>query len=381
MSDRFDINHIYNIFGLKPGASADEVKQAYRQMAKTWHPDCFIEPQQKLEAEEKIKEINQAYARLKSSQPSQTNQSASTTKIDLTPSNAESFYNLAMEKAQRGKYSEAIEDFTQAIRLNPNYFEAYKYRGLACSKLGYENRAKSDLKNAKELELKQTKAPPKSPTPPPPKSTSPPPKPPTSPPPQPTSQPPKPPTPPPESQSQPSPWKCVHTLTHLNWVFTTAISPDGQTLASGSSDNTIKIWHLDTGKLLHTLTSHTKWVRCLAFSPDSQTLVSGSDDSSIMIWQVSTGKLLKTLKVHSTPVFSVIISPDGQTILSGGTDTTIKVSHIDMGQLLQVLKGHSSFIYSLTTCPKHQIFVSGGADNREHPVLEDLSFMGKCKGK
>ncbi|WP_448266333.1 DnaJ domain-containing protein [Nostoc sp. DSM 114159] len=310
MSDRFDINHVYDILGLKPGASADEVKQAYRQMAKTWHPDCFIEPQQKLEAEKKIKEINQAYARLKSYQPNQTNQSASTfTKIDFTASNAESFYKLGMEKAQKGKYTEAIENFTQAIRLNPNYFEAYKYRGLACSKLGYENRAKSDFKNARELELKQKKASPKPPTPPPP--------------PQPISQPPKPPTPPPESQSQPSPWKCVHTLTHLNWVFTTAISPDGQTLASGSSDNTIKIWHLDTGKLLHTLTSHTKWVRCLAFSPDSQTLVSGSDDSSIVIWQVSTGKLLKTLKVHSTPVFSVIFSPDGQTILSGGTDTTI----------------------------------------------------------
>ncbi|MEH1774825.1 MAG: DnaJ domain-containing protein [Nostoc sp.] len=55
MSDRLDINHVYDILGLKPGASADEVKQAYRQMAKTWHPDCFFEPQQKLEANEKLK--------------------------------------------------------------------------------------------------------------------------------------------------------------------------------------------------------------------------------------------------------------------------------------------------------------------------------------
>lgn len=210
MSDHVDINHVYNILGLKADASVDEVKQAYRQMAKTWHPDCFLEPQQKLEAEEKIKEINQAYARLKSYQPDETNKSGSTsTKIDFTPSNAESFYKLGMEKAQRGKYSEAIEDFSKAIRLNPNYFEAYKYRGLACSKLGYENRAKSDLKNARELELKQKKAAPKptSPPTPPPKPTSPPP------PPKPTSPPPPPPkpTPPPESQSQLPSWKCVHT--------------------------------------------------------------------------------------------------------------------------------------------------------------------------
>ncbi|MEH1968525.1 J domain-containing protein [Nostoc sp.] len=117
MSDSFDINHVYNILGLKPGASVEEVKQAYRQMAKAWHPDCFLEPQQKREAEEKIKEINQAYARLKSYQPSETNQSACTSiKIDFTPSNAESFYKLGMEKAQKGKYTEAIEDFSQAIR-------------------------------------------------------------------------------------------------------------------------------------------------------------------------------------------------------------------------------------------------------------------------
>ncbi|MEH1795402.1 J domain-containing protein [Nostoc sp.] len=42
---RFDINHVYDILGLKPGASVDRVKQAYGQMAKTWHPDCFFEPQ------------------------------------------------------------------------------------------------------------------------------------------------------------------------------------------------------------------------------------------------------------------------------------------------------------------------------------------------
>jgi DnaJ-class molecular chaperone len=41
-------------------ASVEEVKQAYRRMAKTWHPDCFSTLQQKLEAKEKIKQINQA---------------------------------------------------------------------------------------------------------------------------------------------------------------------------------------------------------------------------------------------------------------------------------------------------------------------------------
>ncbi|QYX32560.1 J domain-containing protein [Sphaerospermopsis torques-reginae] len=144
-----NINQAYKILGLKLGASIDEVKQAYRQMAKTWHPDRFLESQQKLAAEAKIKEINQAYDTLKSYQPTEINSAASSSiKVDSNHTTAETFYYRAMEKAQKGKYSEAIEDFTQAIRMNPNYIEAYRYRGLACSKLGYENRAKSDLKNA-----------------------------------------------------------------------------------------------------------------------------------------------------------------------------------------------------------------------------------------
>lgn len=65
MSGQNNINSAYKILELKPGASPDEVKQAYRQLAKVWHPDRFIDPLQKQEAEEKIKVINQAYEQLK----------------------------------------------------------------------------------------------------------------------------------------------------------------------------------------------------------------------------------------------------------------------------------------------------------------------------
>lgn len=53
MSDRLHINHAYNILGLKPGASHEDMKQAYRKLVKTWHPDCFPDQKHKQEAEEK----------------------------------------------------------------------------------------------------------------------------------------------------------------------------------------------------------------------------------------------------------------------------------------------------------------------------------------
>jgi len=161
MSDRLNINDAYSILGLKPGASPAKVKQAYRKLVKIWHPDQFSLPEEKQEAEEKIKQINEAYNQLKSYLPSSTDQPSQTketktkqTKIYANRSNAEIFYNWGAENAQLGRYEEALTDFTHAIRLNPDYIEAYKYRGFICSQLGYEYRATSDLNKAAQMEGK-----------------------------------------------------------------------------------------------------------------------------------------------------------------------------------------------------------------------------------
>ncbi len=154
MLDRLDINHAYEILGLKPGASQIEVKQAYRHLVKIWHPDIFFHQREKLEAEERIKKINEAYNQLKSYLPISANESSPTNEIKthFYRFDAETFYNWGRENVSKRMYEEAIGNFTQAIRMNPKYIEAYKYRGLICSELGYEYRATADLNKAAELE-------------------------------------------------------------------------------------------------------------------------------------------------------------------------------------------------------------------------------------
>jgi WD40 repeat protein len=119
----------------------------------------------------------------------------------------------------------------------------------------------------------------------------------------------------------------LQTLTgHSYSVISVAYSPDGQTLASGSDDNTIKLWNVNTGNLLQTLTGHSQQVRSVAYSPDGQTLASGGMyDETIKLWDVKTGNLLQTLPGHSESVYSVAYSPDGQTLASGSWDKTIKI--------------------------------------------------------
>ena len=77
--------------------------------------------------------------------------------------------------------------------------------------------------------------------------------------------------------------------------------------------------------LLRTLTGHERGVESVAFSPDGQTLASGSFDGTIKLWNLASGQELRTLTGHTGSVWSVAISPDGLTLASGGDDNTIKI--------------------------------------------------------
>jgi len=106
-------------------------------------------------------------------------------------------------------------------------------------------------------------------------------------------------------------------LGHKFSIHSMAFSPDGETLASGSSDNSIKLWNVSTGRELKTLTGHSGKVKSVSFSPNGEILASGSSDNSIKLWNVSTGQELKPLIGHSDKVESVSFSPDGHTLASG----------------------------------------------------------------
>jgi WD40 repeat protein len=70
---------------------------------------------------------------------------------------------------------------------------------------------------------------------------------------------------------------------HTNPVNAVAFSPDGHTLASGSSDHTTRLWNIPFGLL----TGHTDTVKGVAFSPDGHTLATGSDDQTVRLWDTT----------------------------------------------------------------------------------------------
>jgi WD40 repeat protein len=130
-----------------------------------------------------------------------------------------------------------------------------------------------------------------------------------------------------------------------------AWSPDGRFLASGSSDDTVRVWDAASGTLLRTLKGHTSGVNSVAWSPDGRTLASGSDDRTVRVWDAGTEQLLRTLAGHKELVRSVAWSPDGRYLASGSLDRTVRVWDAASWTLLRTLAGHTDYVWSVAWSP------------------------------
>nr|WP_322712703.1 NACHT domain-containing protein [Nostoc sp. ChiSLP03a]MDZ8213917.1 NACHT domain-containing protein [Nostoc sp. ChiSLP03a] len=150
---------------------------------------------------------------------------------------------------------------------------------------------------------------------------------------------------------------------HTGNVKSTAISMDGETLASGCSQGTVKLWNIFTGQCLNTLYGHTHWVISVAFNSDGKILASGSYDHSIILWNTKTGERLYTLEGHKNSVSSVAFASKGELIASGSFDHTIKLWNVRNGICIRTLDGHSNWVKSVAFSPNGETIVSGSSDH------------------
>jgi WD40 repeat protein/serine/threonine protein kinase len=142
---------------------------------------------------------------------------------------------------------------------------------------------------------------------------------------------------------------------HTTFVNSLAFSPDGKLLASSSNDASIRLWDIATKQPVKrlwgqrtalTLVSCCEPLRSLAFSPDGEMLATGGGDGTIRLWDVTAMEVRALLRGHTAAVKAVAFAPDGRCLVSGGEDGTLKVWDVPHGPDPDTL-GHKSKLSSL----------------------------------
>lgn len=127
-------------------------------------------------------------------------------------------------------------------------------------------------------------------------------------------------------------------------------SPDGQTLATASCDQTIRLWDPTTGECEKVLSKHFRPVRSIVWLPSGLEMLSGSDDKTIRRWQLASDRLT-TVDEHSEEVLSVACSPDGMWYASASRDRSVRIWSAKSNECISRIQAATADLKQIAWCP------------------------------
>lgn len=166
---------------------------------------------------------------------------------------------------------------------------------------------------------------------------------------------------------------------HGAGVRSVSFSADGALALSGSHDNTVKVWDVETGRMLKTFRGHDSWVRSCAFSPDSRMVVSASHDHRAQLWSITDYEEVRVLQGrilsgHNDAVLAASFSRDGGVIATASRDRTAKTWDFRTGRELRSFEEGHAFLAS------NAVFFPGGKQLLTAAVDNTVRFWDVTSG-
>jgi eukaryotic-like serine/threonine-protein kinase len=148
---------------------------------------------------------------------------------------------------------------------------------------------------------------------------------------------------------------------HTGPVWSVAFAPDGETLATGSDDASLRFWNTATALETAQLPGHNSAVFALAFAHNGTFLVSGDGDGTLRLWDVATRQESAVLPHHGGNVRRIAISPDDTTVAVGSSAQGVELWDVASRTIRQTLAGHHRSILAIAFSPDGDTLATGDA--------------------
>jgi WD40 repeat protein len=149
---------------------------------------------------------------------------------------------------------------------------------------------------------------------------------------------------------------------HKALVWEIRFSPDGKRLVSAGYDFMVRVWDSESGKELACLREHNNKVFRATFSPDGQRIASVDASGRLIVWDVAKQSVEWERRVNDRPVVGLAYRPDGKELAAGGADGLVRIWDATTGKLLRTLRGHRAGIVVLAYTPDGTVLASAGHD-------------------
>jgi dipeptidyl aminopeptidase/acylaminoacyl peptidase len=150
-------------------------------------------------------------------------------------------------------------------------------------------------------------------------------------------------------------------------VFAVAFSPDSKKIATAGADRAIRVFEVDTGKLLTQIEDHADWIFGIAFSPDGKRLASASRDKTSKVFDLEKKESVATFPGHAQPVYTVSFTPDGKGVATGGEDNRIRIWNPDNdGKAIREIGGFGGSVFKLRYSPDGKNLLAVAGDKIVH---------------